>query len=104
MTEQPSTSQPLHGVRVVELATGVAGCYLGKLLADLGAEVVKVEPPGGDIVRRWGPFPGADPTVEVPEQGHSICTSTPTNAASLPTSTPRTTESWSPRLRPMLRS
>ena len=61
--------QPLSGVRVVELATGVAGCYLGKLLADFGADVVKVEPPEGDVVRRWGPFPGDDPAVEVPEQG-----------------------------------
>ncbi|MDA3039038.1 MAG: CoA transferase [Actinomycetota bacterium] len=61
--------QPLHGVRVIELATGVAGCYVGKLLADLGADVVKVEPPDGDIVRRWGPFPGEDPAVEVREQG-----------------------------------
>ncbi len=64
-----TASQPLHGVRVVELATGVAGCYLGKVLADFGADVVKVEPPGGDPVRRWGPFPGEDPGDEVPEQG-----------------------------------
>ncbi|MFN0029874.1 MAG: CaiB/BaiF CoA transferase family protein, partial [Acidimicrobiales bacterium] len=48
--------QPFAGVRVVELATGVAGPYLGKLLADLGAEVIKVEPPGGDPARRNGPF------------------------------------------------
>ena len=69
MTEVSASRQPLHGVRVVELSTGVAGCYLGKLLADLGAEVIKVEPPGGDLVRHWGPFPGEDPTVEVVEQG-----------------------------------
>ncbi len=60
---------PLHGIRVLELATGVAGCYAGKLLADYGAEVVKVEPPGGDVIRRWGPFPGADPAAVVVEQG-----------------------------------
>lgn len=56
-------NQPLHGVRVVELATGVAGPYAGKLLADYGADVVKVEPAAGDPARWAGPFPGdvADP-------------------------------------------
>ncbi len=60
--------QPLEGVRVVELTDGVAGAYAGKLLAVLGADVVKVEPPDGDVVRRWGPFPGDDPGEEVAEQ------------------------------------
>ncbi len=49
--------QPLEGVRVLELATGVAGPYAGKLLADFGAELVKVEPPAGDRARAEGPFP-----------------------------------------------
>ncbi len=54
-------SQPLEGIRVVELAEGIAGPYAGKLLADYGAEVIKVEPPEGDRARRVGPFPpGAD--------------------------------------------
>lgn len=44
---------PLSGVRVVELATGIAGPYAGKLLTDAGAEVLKVEPPEGDPLRRW---------------------------------------------------
>ena len=61
-------TQPLEGVRVVELTDGVAGAYAGRLLASLGADVVKVEPPGGDVVRRWGPFPGEDPGEEVAEQ------------------------------------
>ena len=65
----PTVLAPLHGVRVVELATGVAGCYAAKLLADFGADVVKVEPPGGDMVRHWGPFPGADPADAMAEQG-----------------------------------
>ncbi len=48
---------PLAGLHVVELTNEIAGCYAAKLLADLGADVVKVEPPAGDPLRRWGPFP-----------------------------------------------
>jgi crotonobetainyl-CoA:carnitine CoA-transferase CaiB-like acyl-CoA transferase len=45
---------PLHGVRVLELGTLIAGPFCAKTLADFGAEVVKVEPPGdGDPLRRW---------------------------------------------------
>ncbi len=47
----------LDGVRVVDLSQGIAGPYCTRLLADLGAEVVKVEPPEGDYARRLGPFP-----------------------------------------------
>lgn len=53
-----SESQPLHGISVLELATGIAGPHLGKLLGDHGAEVIKVEPPEGDEARRRGPFIG----------------------------------------------
>ena len=50
--------QVLEGVRVLELAQGVAGPYCGKIFADFGAEVVKVELPGvGDVSRSFGPFP-----------------------------------------------
>ncbi len=46
---------PLEGVRVLELGSFIAGPYCGQLLADYGAEVIKVEPPGqGDAMRRWG--------------------------------------------------
>jgi crotonobetainyl-CoA:carnitine CoA-transferase CaiB-like acyl-CoA transferase len=45
---------PLSGVRVVELAGYIAGSYTGRLLADLGAEVIKVEPPDGDPFRVQG--------------------------------------------------
>lgn len=48
------TPAALAGVRVVELATVVAGPGSGKYLADFGAEVIKVEPPGGDPTRRMG--------------------------------------------------
>ena len=47
--------QPLSGIRVLDL-TGDLGVYCGKLLADVGAEVIKVEPPGGDPMRLTGPF------------------------------------------------
>src|SRR6185503_15951513 len=47
---------PLHGLRVLELARVLAGPWAGQLLADLGADVVKVERPGaGDDTRSWGP-------------------------------------------------
>ncbi|HEX2895233.1 MAG TPA: CoA transferase [Marmoricola sp.] len=46
---------PLTGVRVLELGSFIAGPFAGQLLADYGAEVIKVEPPeGGDAMRRWG--------------------------------------------------
>ena len=55
--------QGLEGVKVVELGQLVSASYAGKIMADLGADVVKVEEPGGDLARRRGPFPGgvADP-------------------------------------------
>ena len=46
---------PLAGLKVVELARILAGPWCGQMLADLGAEVVKVEAPEGDDTRRWGP-------------------------------------------------
>ncbi|GAA0736203.1 crotonobetainyl-CoA:carnitine CoA-transferase CaiB-like acyl-CoA transferase [Sphingomonas japonica] len=49
-------NKPLAGLRVVELARILAGPWCGQLLADLGAEVIKVERPGtGDDTRHWGP-------------------------------------------------
>ncbi len=50
------TDRPLAGIKVIELARILAGPWCGQLLADLGAEVVKVERPGaGDDTRHWGP-------------------------------------------------
>lgn len=49
------TAPPLAGLRVLELARILAGPWIGQLLADLGADVVKVEAPEGDDTRKWGP-------------------------------------------------
>ncbi|MGQ3487493.1 CaiB/BaiF CoA-transferase family protein [Roseovarius pacificus] len=48
-------SAPLSGLKVVELARILAGPWAGQTLADLGAEVIKVESPAGDDTRQWGP-------------------------------------------------
>ena len=51
---QPSpVDAPLEGLRVVDLSTWIAGAYCSKLLADGGAEVIKVEAADGDALRRW---------------------------------------------------
>ncbi len=46
---------PLAGIKVIELARVLAGPFAGQTLADLGADVIKVESPAGDDTRKWGP-------------------------------------------------
>jgi crotonobetainyl-CoA:carnitine CoA-transferase CaiB-like acyl-CoA transferase len=55
---------PLAGIRVLELARILAGPWAGQVLADLGADVIKIESPAGDETRRWGP-----PFVEYADGG-----------------------------------
>ncbi|MGM9522611.1 MAG: CaiB/BaiF CoA transferase family protein [Oscillospiraceae bacterium] len=55
---------PLSGVKVIEYCSFVAGPYGTKLLADLGAEVIKIEPPEGDEARKRGPFKDDVPNPE----------------------------------------
>ena len=72
------TAAPLAGIRVLELARILAGPWIGQTLADLGADVVKVERPGnGDDTRAWGP-----PFVPAADGGSAtLALSTPLHAA-----------------------
>ena len=54
----------LAGLRVLDLAQGIAGSYAAKLFADAGADVIKIEQPGEDPIRRQGPFPADRPDPE----------------------------------------
>lgn len=55
---------PLAGLRVIELANGIAGAFCAKLLADYGADVLTIEPPGGSPIRADGPFVAGTPALE----------------------------------------
>lgn len=55
-----ATSGPLGGLRVIEVTSRIQGPLAGRLLAMLGAEVIRVEPPGGDVTRMTPPMAGTD--------------------------------------------
>src|SRR5438445_8513818 len=52
--EPTAKPRPLDGIRVLDLSRAIAGPFAGRLLSDLGADVVKVEPPSGDLTRLFG--------------------------------------------------
>tara|TARA_B100000029_G_scaffold177543_1_gene174911 strand:- start:17038 stop:18243 length:1206 start_codon:yes stop_codon:yes gene_type:complete len=58
------TKQPLKGIKVLDLGHYIAGPYCGKLMADMGAEVIKIEPPSGEPGRRLAPFIQDKPSLD----------------------------------------
>ena len=65
MNSPTPPERPIEGVKVLDLSLGLSGGYCTKMLRDLGAEVIKIEPPGtGDDTRSLGPFLNDDPNPE----------------------------------------
>src|SRR5438067_13676764 len=83
----------LSGVRVLDLSTGLAGPLCARLLGDFGADVIKVEPPGGDPARMLAPFArdDADPDKSLTfiyrnlnKRGTALDLGTPAGRSALP--------------------
>ena len=61
MADSPTTGGPLHGIRVIDVGTRISAPFCAGLLGELGADVIKVElPGGGDFMRTMGPFVPVD--------------------------------------------
>ena len=58
---KPELDSPLAGLKVLDFSRVLAGPFAGRMLCDLGADVVKVEPPDGDVTRLWGKVLGGVP-------------------------------------------
>ncbi len=54
MEDSPAARPPLSGLRVLEIGHFVAAPFAARILGDLGADIIKIEPPGGDPARQWG--------------------------------------------------
>lgn len=61
MTDFGAPESPLAGLRVLDFSRVLAGPFAGRMLNDLGADVVKIEPPEGDVTRLWGKVVGGVP-------------------------------------------
>ena len=61
MTASGERESPLAGLKVLDFSRVLAGPFAGRMLCDLGAEVVKIEPPEGDVTRLWGKVVGGIP-------------------------------------------
>ena len=53
MAVSATSPRPLAGLKVLELGQLIAGPFAGKIFAEFGAEVIKIEPPEGDPLRKW---------------------------------------------------